>query len=283
MILGSFFQPVKSISPDEVRTIVKNKSAAEYCLLDVRQPGEYTEGHLPGATLIPLGDLQSRFHEIDSGRPVIVYCRSGNRSRSAVGILNGAGRQDVFNMDGGILGYNGIIASGPPEAGVFCFPKSLSPEQLTAMAWYVEDGSQRFCENLAQGEFRYKMGQLPIDLIHYKKAQKRELVELYQNISNQTEEKDFPSGVLPSPPHDVMAGCISVSQALDWSKGKNITDILDLMVSLEANTFDLYLKLGRQVESDRARTVFVALAEKEKIQLNALITAFEQTFDVIES
>jgi len=276
MILGSFFQPVKSISTDEVRTIVKDKSAAEYCLLDVRQPGEYAEGHLPGAKLIPLGELQSSLDNLDSAKPVIVYCRSGNRSRSAVGMLNGAGRQDVFNMDGGILAYNGIVASGPPEAGVFCFPDSLSPGQLVAMAWYVEDGSQRFCEKIAQDTFDQKVDQLPADLIRYKKEHKQDLVELYRNIS-QTDGKDFPAAVLPFPPTDVMAGCVSVSQALDWSKGRNISDILDLMIALEANTLDLYLKLGRQVDSDRARKVFFALAEKEKIQLDAVISAFEQT------
>ena len=278
MILGSFFQPVKSISTDDVRSIVKNKSAEEYCLLDVRQPNEYSAGHLPGATLIPLGDLPSRTEDIDSTKRVIVYCRSGNRSRSAVGILNGAGRKDVFNMEGGILAYNGIVASGPPEAGVFCFPRSLSPEQLVAMAWYVEDGSQKFCEELSQEKCSEKMGDLPIHLIHSKKEQKNELVKLYQSIVDPKEKKDFPSEILPSPPVNVMAGCIDVTQALEWSKEKSISDILDLMISLEANTFDLYLKLGRQVESHRARKVFVELAEKEKIQLNALISAFEKNF-----
>jgi rhodanese-related sulfurtransferase/rubrerythrin len=278
LILGSFYQPVKSISADEVRAIVKKKRAEEYFLLDVRQPNEYSERHLPGATLIPLSDLPSRIDSIDSTKPVIVYCRSGNRSRSAVGILNGAGREDVFNMDGGILAYDGIVASGPPEAGVFCFPESLSPDQLVAMAWYVEDGSQKFCEELAQEKCSMKMNDLPINLIHSKKEQKRELVKLYQSIVKPEERKEFPSEVLPSPPVNVMAGCIDVNQAIEWSKGNSISDILDLMISLEANTFDLFLKLGRQVESHQARKVFVELAEKEKIQLKALISAFEKNF-----
>ena len=276
MILGSFFQPVKSISADEVRAIIKKKRGEEYFLLDVRQPNEYSAGHLPGATLIPLSDLPTRIESIDSAKPVIVYCRSGNRSRSAVGILNGVGREDVFNMDGGILAYNGIVASGPPEAGVFCFPKNLSPDQLVAMAWYIEDGSQKFCEELAQEKCSMKINDLPVNLIDSKIEQKRELVNLYQNIVNPMERKEFPSEVLPSPPVNVMAGCIDVSQAIEWSKDKSISDILDLMISLEANTFDLFLKLGRQVESDRARKVFVELAENEKVHLNNLISAFEK-------
>ena len=102
MILGSFYQRVKSIVPQEVRKIIKEKSANQYCLLDVRQPSEYEQGHLPGAKLIPLAELQSKMNTLQSNRLTIVYCRSGNRSRSAVGMLNGASMDDVYNMEGGI-------------------------------------------------------------------------------------------------------------------------------------------------------------------------------------
>ena len=113
-----------------MREVIKNKGAHEYCLLDVRQPGEYEQGHLPGAKLIPLSELQFNLDKLQSDRMIIVYCRSGNRSRSAVGILNGAGVDDVFNMERGILGYRGTQAAGPPEAGVFCFPENMAPEQI---------------------------------------------------------------------------------------------------------------------------------------------------------
>ena len=98
MILGSFFQKVKSVLPDEVRSIIKEKSTNEYCLLDVRQAGEYEQGHIPGARLIPLAELQSNLNQVQPDRMTIVYCRSGNRSRSGVGILNGAGLNEVYNM-----------------------------------------------------------------------------------------------------------------------------------------------------------------------------------------
>ena len=64
MLLAGFFQKVKSISPDEVREVIKKKSADEYCLLDVRQPGEYEQGHLPGAKLVPLAELQFNLDKI---------------------------------------------------------------------------------------------------------------------------------------------------------------------------------------------------------------------------
>ena len=60
MILGSFFQKVKSILPDEVRKIVKEKSTDQNDMLDVRQPSEYEQGHIPGARLIPLAEEPRR-------------------------------------------------------------------------------------------------------------------------------------------------------------------------------------------------------------------------------
>ena len=278
MILGSFFQKVNSILPDEVRKITKEKSTDEYCLLDVRQPGEYEQGHIPGAKLIPLAELQSNLNRIHPDRMTIVYCRSGNRSRSGVGILIGAGLENVYNMEGGILAYNGLVAAGPPEAGVFCFPENMTPEQLIAMAWYIEDGSQRYLDAVKDIAQDQDIKDVFISLADHKIAHKQSLSRLFQKISGQSVGDDFPTSVLQRPPHKVMAGCVSVPEAINWSKDKEIADILDLLIGLEANTFDLYLKLGRQVESDRARSVFMELSEAEVRHLEQLASIFEKTF-----
>jgi rhodanese-related sulfurtransferase/rubrerythrin len=277
MILGSLFKKVKSISPDEVRTIIKEKSADKYCLLDVRQPGEYEQGHIPGAILIPLAELQSSMNRLHPDRMTIVYCRSGNRSRSGVGILNGGGLDDVYNMEGGILAYNGLVAAGPPEAGVFCFSEHMTPEQLIAMAWYIEDGSQRYFESVKNISQDHEIESNFTRLIEHKIAHKKSLLQLFLKMSGQAVNEDFPASVLQRPPHAVMAGCVGVSEAVSWSNNKNIADILDFLMSLEANTFDLYLKLGRQVASDRARKVFMELSEEEARHLERLSSIFEKT------
>jgi len=145
------------------------------------------------------------------------------------------------------------------------------------MAWYIEDGSQQYIEsvkNIAKDEEKNATFR---NLIEHKIAHKESLSQLFQKISGQATTEDFPTSVLQSPPQAVMAGCVSVSDAVNWSKNKNISDILDFLMALEANTFDLYLKLGRQVESDRARTVFMELSEEEARHLEQLSTFFEKT------
>jgi rhodanese-related sulfurtransferase len=84
-------------------------------ILDVRQPDEWAAGHIPAATLIPLGELASRVAEVPKDRQVVVVCRSGNRSAQGRDVLLGAGFPSVTSMAGGM---NDWAAAGyPTESG----------------------------------------------------------------------------------------------------------------------------------------------------------------------
>jgi phage shock protein E len=76
-------------------------------ILDVREESEYSEGHIPGATLIPLGQLPDRLSEIPANKTVIAVCRSGNRSGKATNLLRTQGFDNVHNMQGGMLAWSG--------------------------------------------------------------------------------------------------------------------------------------------------------------------------------
>ncbi len=71
-------------------------------VLDVRQPEEWNEFHMPDSTLIPLGELESRLSEIPRDQEILVICRSGNRSQQGRDILLNAGFQNVTSMAGGL-------------------------------------------------------------------------------------------------------------------------------------------------------------------------------------
>jgi adenylyltransferase/sulfurtransferase len=71
-------------------------------LLDVREPQEWEISHLPGARLIPLGELPSRLHELTNSDPIVVYCRTGQRSTQALNLLQTAGYQRIEHLKGGI-------------------------------------------------------------------------------------------------------------------------------------------------------------------------------------
>ncbi len=68
-----FFTPVKSYDAEEARELVSKTPPSDMTILDVRQPKEYVSGHIPGAKLIPVGDLGERIHELDPEKPTLVY------------------------------------------------------------------------------------------------------------------------------------------------------------------------------------------------------------------
>ena len=76
-------------------------------VLDVRTPEEFASGHLVGAVNINLesGSFESDIAGLDQGAPYAVYCRSGNRSGQAMGIMQDAGFTDVAHLDGGIVAW----------------------------------------------------------------------------------------------------------------------------------------------------------------------------------
>lgn len=70
--------------------------------IDVRTQDEYDEVRIPGVPLIPLDELEGRLNEVPKDVPVVVQCRSGNRSRQAMDILKNAGYSNAVSMSGGI-------------------------------------------------------------------------------------------------------------------------------------------------------------------------------------
>jgi adenylyltransferase/sulfurtransferase len=74
-------------------------------LIDVREPIEWNQGHLEGATLIPLRQLSSSLDSIPRDRDVVLYCRSGQRSAHALEMLRGAGYHRAKHLKGGILAW----------------------------------------------------------------------------------------------------------------------------------------------------------------------------------
>ena len=85
----------------------------ELHVLDVREPNEFNGelSHIPGAQLIPLGDLEQRIGEVPADNPVIVVCRSGRRSARATQILEQAGFEQVANLPGGMIRWRALELS----------------------------------------------------------------------------------------------------------------------------------------------------------------------------
>ena len=75
-----------------------------HVLIDVREPYEYDEMHIEGR-LIPLAEVLQRKSEIPQDQPVVVHCRSGKRSATAIKALEEMGFANLYNLEGGIVAY----------------------------------------------------------------------------------------------------------------------------------------------------------------------------------
>jgi len=90
---------VPEVEPEEAYRLMREGAQ----LIDVREPWEWALARIPGAVLIPKGEVPQRLTEIDPQRPVLVHCAVGSRSAEVVRLLSGAGYRAALNVRGGII------------------------------------------------------------------------------------------------------------------------------------------------------------------------------------
>ena len=83
----------------------ENNADADYVLVDVREADEYAEGHLPGTIHVPLSEFQTRYTEIGKEKPIVLVCARGGRSAQAAEFLGAQGYTDLYNLEGGTMGW----------------------------------------------------------------------------------------------------------------------------------------------------------------------------------
>jgi len=96
-------QEYADVTVAEAKALIEERP--DMAILDVRTPSEFDDGHIEGAINIPVDDLTRRLDELSKDDELLVYCRTGNRSARAVGILNDGGFTKIFHMDEGITGW----------------------------------------------------------------------------------------------------------------------------------------------------------------------------------
>lgn len=94
---------IVDIDPKELHQLLQTGNGSAPVVVDVREPWEFAQGHIPGAQLIPLGDLSARIGEIDPATAVAVICATGSRSQSAAALFGQKGFDTVYNVTGGTM------------------------------------------------------------------------------------------------------------------------------------------------------------------------------------
>jgi sulfur-carrier protein adenylyltransferase/sulfurtransferase len=92
-----------TLTPAELKRLIDDGSRIE--IVDVREPAEWQINRLPGAKLIPLGELPGRLTELPQTEPVVLYCKTGGRSAEALALLKQSGFSTAKHLGGGIVAY----------------------------------------------------------------------------------------------------------------------------------------------------------------------------------
>jgi rhodanese-related sulfurtransferase len=110
------------VNPTEAKRLID--SGAQ--LIDVRTDVEYEAGHIPGARHVPLADVQRESATLDRETPVILYCRSGNRSGPAADAFAASG-WDAHSVEGGLLAWADSGLELDPEGGSVAENPNMPP------------------------------------------------------------------------------------------------------------------------------------------------------------
>jgi rhodanese-related sulfurtransferase len=97
----------EEITPAELQKRMKGDNPPT--IIDVREPYEFRQGHIPGAIMLPLGRLQSKLKGLDPGKSYVMVCLSGSRSRQACSLMTQSGIENISNLAGGMGSWDGEI------------------------------------------------------------------------------------------------------------------------------------------------------------------------------
>ncbi|MBB1094497.1 sulfurtransferase [Rhodopseudomonas palustris] len=274
-----FFTPVSSINWQEAHKLIEETPGRDVVLLDVRQPKEYAHAHLPGAKLIPLGDLDKRLDELGKEQPIVIYCASGGRSRVAAQMLAGKDFSKVYNLTGGIKAWNKEVAVGPEESGLHLFTSEESPEEAVVVGFGLEVGLREFYLSMqaktSRESTKVLFGKLAdIEILHQER-----LVELYRDMTGSAMTMaDFSKKIV----EPGMEGGLSTEEYLQLYNidYDSELEVLGMALAIEAQALDLYLRAGQRSDNQQTKKFLLQIADEERSHIARLSSYIDQQQDL---
>lgn len=259
----SLFSKTDDISVADAKKYIESAPQQSYQLVDVRQPKEYQEQHIPGSILIPLGELKDRVGELSPERPTIVYCRSGVRSKAGVQILKKNNFKQLQNLLGGILQWNGATAYGGENYGLDFFIQQTYSNGYE-MAYHLEKGLQQFYTVLSENSELPEIQNLLIQMAKMEDGHMSTLMAQAHAADCQIDT------TLAEPA--VLEGGFSHAM-LQSAFGDNLTSkeaVIQLAMMFEAQAWDLYSRLSRKSSDQSEADFYLKMAGEEQKHLDKL-------------
>jgi len=198
----------------------------------------------------------------------------GGRSRAAAQLLKGKGFEEVYNLKGGMMAWQGLSAFGPAEIGMVYLRGVETPADIVLLAYGMEEGLGQLYLRLAEMTEDAEVRGLLSKLAGIEKKHKERLYEVYLTFHPSVEDRQvFEDRVKPG----VMEGGFTVEEYLEENKPalQTTENVLNMAMMLETQALDLYLRYSQKVRNAKGEEVLNDLAEEEKAHLAALARLVE--------
>ena len=269
----------ETLTAEELKIFVDTHLEKDYLLIDVRQPSEYERGHIPGARLMPLAEVESRLFALPADRDLIFYCRNGGRSQWAASLAGESEvcEKTVYHLMSGILGWKDKIQPGYPKVQVFGTDQSLT--NLLEVAMDLEKGARRFYQYLIDRHPDHPIRPTLEQIAVSEKAHAKLIYYLW----SKTQEDP--------PPFDrlyhkfrghILEGGQSFEDAchlLEAADNQGSPAVLDLAMAIEYSAYDLYRTMAEQTEDAEATSTFLTIAQAEKAHMRSLTRGLKTLYE----
>lgn len=254
-----------NITADALRKYLNNHQEKEYLLVDVRQPKEYSRGHIPGSLLLPLGEISARMSELYLDRDIIFYCRSGKRSQAAA-LFAGArpyGENKIYNLVGGILAWNDYTLPDFPQLRLFSLEGK--PSDILYRAMDLERGAYHFYMAALE---RHREEELTHFLDLLARAEEGHARLIYQFYKQEKPDALPFTELYESLPGEVMEGGQGVEtmkKMLNNTGDDFCLDLVEMAISIEYAAYDLYRSMADYFRTHaKMEEAFLTIAQAEK-------------------
>ena len=265
---------ITDITAAQLRQYMDSHDERDYAIIDVRQPEEYFESHIPGAKLIPFPTLGTNLESLPKNVDLIFTCRSGARSRAAAALLTdqSESRGKIYNLRGGILSWKGKTVHDFPQVQMLGKKNDIEDMLLSAMD--LEKGAWNFYKSILEAFPKEPFS----DAIEYLSLAEADHAEtLYRILSARKDDLPEFDAMFFGMKGEILEGGVALKDALtrleQIQKGQTLM-ILDMALDIEYSAFDLYRSGADLVDDPEIKRILYGIANGEKNHMKKLAQAF---------
>lgn len=266
---------VVELTAEQYQSYVQARNEKDYLLIDVRQPREYENSHIPGSTLIPLSEFESRLFEMPDDKELVFYCKVGSRSQMAAMLAEEAEvtEKPIYHLSGGILAWSGRTLADFPKVKVFESAGSFKNLLFTAMD--MERGAERFYQHCRERHADAPFANTFDQLARVETAHARIIYDVYKQ-AGETDPEPFDT-LYENLAGDILEGGESLEQMitrLESIENGICISLMELALNIEYAAYDLYRSAATGGgEGAGAADLFLDIAQAEKNHMRMIAKA----------